>query len=168
MIQVRKAHHVPILSHQTLPLSQRLTLPLPDLEYPRSTPCDKRVCKTARLPTTASMASARRTPTRHLGIYPTYPWIVINSLGPSAAKPTHRFVGRCGIMPMRNRAAIVAVWWYEPDIREMLRATNHAATIPRTLHNYWYATHKPNYFLNRPPRSLFGPIRMLSVRLASG
>ena len=51
MIQVRK-YHVPILSHQTLSLSQRLTLSLLDLEYPRGTPCDKRVCKTARLPTT--------------------------------------------------------------------------------------------------------------------
>jgi hypothetical protein len=77
-------------------------------------------------------------------------------------------------MPTRNRAAIVAVWWYEPDIREPLDTSiqggtqnhsNHvlrceqpdrASAIPRTLHNYWYATLKPSYFLDRP-----GPGRFL-------
>src|SRR5262245_43898020 len=86
---------------------------------------------------------------------PTYPWIVIHSLWPSEAKPSQRFVGRCGIMPTRNRAEIVAVWWYEPDIEKPLDTSiqggtrnhsNHvfrrgqpdrAAAIPRTLHNYW-------------------------------
>jgi hypothetical protein len=73
-------------------VSQRLTHPL-DLESPRSLhQAISESLKTARLPTTASMgiigqrSANSNTPAQHFHANPTYPWVVINSLGPSAAQ----------------------------------------------------------------------------------